>query len=43
MRGFLREPHYWLYVTLRWHWREVAGGTAAVWTVLSLALALLPA
>ena len=41
MKGFLREPLYWLYAGLRWHWREVIGITVAVWIALSLALILL--
>ncbi len=43
MRGFLRDPLFWLRETLRWHWREVLAVTVAVWMVLSLALALLTA
>ena len=42
MRGFLHDPLFWLRETLRWHWREVIGITAAVWTAAALALVLLP-
>lgn len=41
MRGFLRDPLFWLRETLRWHWREVIGLTAATGTTMALALALL--
>ena len=41
MRGFLREPIFWVRETLRWHWREAIVLTAAIWTVLALGLALL--
>ncbi len=41
MKGFLRDPLFWLRETLRWHWLEVIGITAAIWSVLALALYLL--
>ena len=41
MKRFLREPLFWVREALRWHWREVVGITAAVWSALVLALILL--
>ena len=38
MREFLREPWYWVYATLRWHWREVVATVGVVWAVLSVLL-----
>ncbi len=43
MKGFLRDPLFWVRDTLRRHWREMILITATVWIALAVVLAAVSA